>query len=123
MAPTFSPLDASSYRHPNRNGPYESLREATILAMLEQGIEYNSLSENPVSWADDQDPFGHVKAQAHMNYVGISFIRLLESFEGHLKDEFPRFMSGRGIGPMTNQCLMKIKRVVKYPDLVSLFFL
>lgn len=91
--------------------------------MLEQGIEYNSLSENPVSWADDQDPFGHVKAQAHMNYVGISFIRLLESFEGHLKDEFPRFMSGRGIGPMTNQCLMKIKRVVKYPDLVSLFFL
>jgi hypothetical protein len=123
MAPTFSPLDASSYRHPDRNGPYESLREATILAMLEQGIDYNSLSENPVSWADDQDPFGHVKAQAYIHYTGISFIRLLESFAGHLKDEFPTFMSGRGIGPMTNRCSMKIKRVVKYPDLVSLSFL
>ncbi|CAG7944297.1 unnamed protein product [Penicillium nalgiovense] len=107
MAPTFSPLDASSYRHPDRNGPYESLREATILAMLEQGIDYNSLSENPISWADDQDPFGHVKAQAYMNYVGNSFIRLLESFEGHPRDEFPRFMSGCGIGPMTNQCSME----------------
>ncbi|KAJ6181228.1 hypothetical protein N7519_011689 [Penicillium mononematosum] len=118
MAPTFSPLDASSYRHPHRNGPYESLREATILAMLEQGIEYNTLSENPVSWADDQDPFGHVMAQSYMHYAGNSFIRLLESFEGHLKDEFPRFMSGRGIGAMSKQCSMKAKRVVKYPDLL-----
>ncbi|OQE15962.1 hypothetical protein PENFLA_c029G01920 [Penicillium flavigenum] len=118
MAPTFSPLDASSYRHPDRNGPYESLREATILAMLEQGIEYNTLSESPVSWADDQDPFGHVMFQSYMHYVGNSFIRLLESFQDHLKDEFPKFMSGRGIGPMTNQCLMKVKQVVKYPDLL-----
>lgn len=120
MAPNSSALDASSYRHPDRNGPYEPLREATILAMLERGIEYNTLSENLLSWADDQDPFGHVMAQAHAHYAGNCFVRLLESFQAHLKDNFSDFMSGHGIGPMTNQFTLKIKRVVKYPDLVSL---
>ncbi|CAG8908464.1 unnamed protein product [Penicillium egyptiacum] len=118
MAPTFSPLDASSYQHPDRNGPYGPLREATVLAMLEQGIEYNALSENPISWADDQDPFGHVMAQAYVHYAGNCFVRLLESFQDLLKDEFSKFMSGRAIGPMTNQYTVKIKRVVKYPDLL-----
>ncbi|KAJ5108355.1 hypothetical protein N7456_005030 [Penicillium angulare] len=118
MAPSFSPLDASSYRHPDRKGPYEPLREATIHAMTEQGIEYNLLSEIPLSWADDQDPFGHVTAQAYGHYVVNCFVRLLESFQHQLKGNFSDFMSGRGIGPMTNQYTTKIKRVVKYPDLL-----
>ncbi|KAJ6140205.1 hypothetical protein N7471_006691 [Penicillium samsonianum] len=118
MAPNSSALDASSYRHPDRNGPYEPLRKATILAMLEQGIEYNTLSENLLSWADDQDPFGHVMAQAYVHYAGNCFVRLLESFQDRLKDNFSDLMSGDGIGPMTNQYTLKIKRVVKYPDLI-----
>lgn len=88
--------------------------------MLEQGIEYNLLTENPLSWADDQDPFGHVMTQAYAHYAGNCFMRLLESFQGQLRDKFSDFMSGSGIGPMTNNLTLKIKRVVKYPDLVSL---
>lgn len=89
------------------------------MAMMEQGIEYNTLSEKPLSWADDQDPFGHVMAQAYTHYSGNCFIRVLESFQVNLKDEFPRFMSGKAIGPMTNKLSLKIMRVVKYPDTVS----
>ena len=116
---SLSALDASSYQHPIRGGPFEKLREATVLAMMEQGIEYNTLSENPLSWADDQDPFGHVMTQAYAHYSGNCFIRVLESFQANLKDEFPRFMSGKAIGPMTNKTSLKINRVVKYPDTVS----
>ncbi|KAG2421223.1 hypothetical protein HFD88_000839 [Aspergillus terreus] len=118
MAKFASPLDASSYLHPERHGEFGALRQKTIQQMTERGIEYSTLAEHPVSWADDQDPFGHVMTQAYAHVNGKCFNRFLESFHENLQDEFPRFMSGRGIGPMTNKLNLTIKTPIKYPDLL-----
>lgn len=113
-----SPLIASSYQHPERDGEFGALQQKTIQQMMERGIEYSTLAEHPVSWAEDQDPFGHVMAQAYAHISAKCFTRFLESFHEKLQDEFPKFMSGRGIGPMTNRYTMTIKTPIKYPDLV-----
>ena len=118
MTKFASPLDASSYLHPGRDGEFGALRQKIIQQMMERGIEYSTLSEHPVTWAEDQDPFGHVMAQAYPHVYGKCFNRFLESFHEQLQDEFPRFMSGRGIGPMTNKYTFTIKTAIKYPDLV-----
>lgn len=118
MAPTFSSLDASSYQHPIRGGLFDILQEKTVAVMTERGIEYKTMSEHPISWADDQDPFRHVMGPNYANLAGNCFIRVLESFEEQLKDQYPDFMSGSRIGPMTNNYTMKISRVAKYPDTV-----
>ncbi|GES62056.1 hypothetical protein ATEIFO6365_0005003200 [Aspergillus terreus] len=118
MAKFASPLEASSYLHPERHVEFGALRQKTIQQMTERGIEYSTLAEHPVSWADDQDPFGHVMTQAYAHVNGKCFNRFLESFHEKLQDEFPRFMSGRGIGPMTNKLNLTIKTPIKYPDLL-----
>lgn len=113
-----TPLEASSYQHPDRDGPYARLRKTTIQAMTERGIEYDTLAEHTISWAEDQDPFGHVMAQAYPHVSAKCFVRLLESFQEQLKDKFNDFMAATGIGAMTNRYTLAIKRVVKYPDTV-----
>ncbi|QLI69386.1 uncharacterized protein G6M90_00g066500 [Metarhizium brunneum] len=76
------------------------------------------MAEHALSWAEDQDPFGHVMSQAYPHINAKCFTRLLESFEESLKDKFPDFMGARGISAMTNRYTMAVKRVVKYPDTV-----
>ncbi|KAJ6026040.1 hypothetical protein N7444_013719 [Penicillium canescens] len=118
MAPFMSALDASSYQSPDQNGSYSLLREKTVQAMIERGIDRPTLAEYGISWGEDQDPFGHVMAQTYPHIGAKSFTRLLESFQEQLKDRYPDFMAGRGISVMTNRLNQAGKRMVKYPDLV-----
>ncbi|KAI9932545.1 hypothetical protein ASPWEDRAFT_730388 [Aspergillus wentii DTO 134E9] len=118
MRPFKSALEASSYQHPASNGPWAQRRDETISKMLEQGLEYPTLAEHPIAWAEDQDPFGHVMTQTYPHINAKCFLRLLESFEEQLKDRFPDFMKARGIGIMSNRLVLSMKRVVKYPDLL-----
>lgn len=121
MPPPASALLASSYQHPNPDGPFRSLRQTITQEMVERGFEYATMTEHAISWAEDQDPFGHVMVQTYMHIFARCFNRLLESFQEHLKDEFHTFMSPQGIGPVTNNLTLRMKRVIKYPDLVRYF--
>ncbi|KAI1370800.1 hypothetical protein F4677DRAFT_437262 [Hypoxylon crocopeplum] len=116
MAQFNSALEASSYLHPDRNGPYAQHREHTVKKMLNSGCEYITLAEHPLSWADDQDPFRHVMAQAYPRITSRCFNRLLESFEEALKEEFTSFTEARGISVVTKTYATTIRRVAKYPD-------
>ncbi|KAJ5985698.1 hypothetical protein N7522_012894 [Penicillium canescens] len=118
MAPFMSALDASSYQSPDQNGSYSLLREKTVQAMIERGLDRPTLAEYGISWGEDQDPFGHVMAQTYPHIGAKSFTRLLESFQEQLKDRYPDFMAGRGISVMTNRLNQAGKRMVKYPDLL-----
>ena len=111
-------LDASSYQHPDRKGPYSQPRQEMIQQILERGYEYSSLSEHPVAWAEDQDPSGHVMFQAYFHITSRCFIRVWETFEEQLKERFAGFMNGGGIGAVSKSYNVSVKRVAKYPDLV-----
>ncbi|KAH8692075.1 hypothetical protein BGW36DRAFT_437919 [Talaromyces proteolyticus] len=90
MAKLMSALEASSYQHPNLNGPFGVLRKETVQTMVERGLEYSSLAEHPLCMGGRSGPI----------WACVS-----------------RFMASRVIGPLTNRMTMKIKRVAKYPDL------
>jgi hypothetical protein len=121
MAPFSSALDASSYQNPDQTGRFSQFREKIVQAMVERGIERSTLAEHGISWAEDQDPFGHVMAQTYPHICSKSCMRLVESFQEQLKDRFPDFMAGRGISIMTNRYTQIGKRMVKYPDLVCFY--
>jgi len=111
-------LEASSYQHPIQHGQYDQFCEETIKKMVESGCEYATMAAHAISWAEDQDPFGHVMSQAYPHINAKCFTRLLESFEETLKDKFPDFMAGHGISAMTNRYSMVVKKVAKYPDMI-----
>jgi hypothetical protein len=125
MTPFKSALEASSYQSPDLDGPFHHLRQKVVQAMVDQGIERSTLVEHGVSWAEDQDPFGHVMGQTYPHVISKTFTRLLESFQEVLKDKFSELVAGRGISVMTNRCNLTAIQMVKYPDLVCkhLFFL
>ncbi|KAH8425944.1 uncharacterized protein LDX57_003683 [Aspergillus melleus] len=87
--------------------------------MLEQGNEYSTLTQHSVAWAEDQDPFGHVMFQTYGHISAQCGNRVIESFQEHLGDKFPEFMTAKGISAMSRRITITVRRVVKYPDLVS----
>lgn len=111
-------LEASSYFHPDRGEVFHQQTQETIHEILEQGYEYPTLTQHNVSWAEDQDPFGHVMWQAYGHISAQCFNRVIESFQEPLGDKFQEFMTARGISAMSRRITMDVKRVVKYPDLV-----
>lgn len=123
MATFNNKLDASSYQHPGRDGPFQPLREKAMQSMVAAGIDYEYLAESPVAWAEDQDPFGHVTSQVYTHYAARAFNRMLDSWSIILGDKFAALEGASGVGVITNQYSVKIKRVVKYPDTVSYFAL
>lgn len=119
MSQLKSALETSAYFHPLTSGAINGQIEELALKLLEQGYESATLTQYGVSWAEDQDPFGHVMWQAYGHFIARSFIRFMESFQETLGEKFHDFMTGRGISVMTNRSNHILRRVVKYPDLVS----
>jgi hypothetical protein len=121
MAPSNfkSQLEASSYYAPGGGELYRPLREKIVKQALDQGYDEASMLEHAVSWADDQDPWGHIANASFPRFSSACNYRLFESFEAQLKDKFQDFIKARGIGVIVKSTVLDIKRPVVYPDAVS----
>ncbi|KAH8898681.1 hypothetical protein GQ53DRAFT_358313 [Thozetella sp. PMI_491] len=122
MAPkpssSLSPLEASSYHHPNGGKLYSPLRAIVVRNAIEMGYDEATMVEHGISWADDQDPFGHVLSAAYPHWAVLSGFRMFESFAEQLQDKVEDLLNGRGIGVMTKSYETELKRPVTYPDSV-----
>jgi hypothetical protein len=121
MAPSKfkSQLEASSYHAPGGGELYRPLREKIVKQALEQGYDEPSMLEHAVTWADDQDPWGHIANAMYPHFTSACNFRLFESFEEQLKEKFQDFIKARGIGVIVKTTTLDIKRPVTYPDAVS----
>jgi hypothetical protein len=118
-----SPLDASSYHHPNGGGAYAPLREIIIKTATAMGYDEATMSEHGIVWADDQDPFGHVLGAAYPHFGAVCNFRLFESFAEQLKDKYEDLVKARGVGVVTKSFETELMRPVSYPDSVSRTYL
>jgi hypothetical protein len=128
--PRTSRLAASAYNspyartgapspHPNSD-PYAPLR-AKALATLEcMGYDSSTMVERGVVWAEDQDPFGHVTQSQYMQFLGMCFHRVMESYDEFLREEeYEGMISAKTVVPMVRKYELAILRQVKYPDAVG----
>jgi len=115
---SISPLDASSYHHPDGGKVYAPLRAAVIKTATDMGYDVATMSEHGVVWADDQDPFGHVLGAAYPHWGAVTNFRLFESFAEQLGNKYDDLFKARGIGVMTKSYETNLKRPVSYPDSV-----
>ncbi|KAJ5568461.1 hypothetical protein N7450_010947 [Penicillium hetheringtonii] len=118
MSAPSSALDQSAFFVPFIDSHRLSQCKKTYEMMVERGMESWTMAGRAVSWAEDQDPLGHVKASAYLPYITNCAIRLMESFQGQLGDKYPDFISGKGKGFLSNKSELKINRVAKYPDML-----
>ncbi|KAB5518908.1 hypothetical protein GE09DRAFT_1259071 [Coniochaeta sp. 2T2.1] len=112
-------LEASSYHAPGGGELHKPLREKIVSQALAQGYDQPSMMEHGVSWADDQDPWGHIKNAQFPHFISACNFRLFESFEEHLKDKFQDLMKARGVDVIVKNTTLTINRPVSYPDAVS----
>ncbi|KAI1812264.1 hypothetical protein GGS20DRAFT_558821 [Poronia punctata] len=119
MAPTKfkSQLEASSYHSPGGGELYKPLREEIVRLAVAQGYDVPTMMEHGVSWADDQDPWGHIMNAGFPHYATACNFRLFESFEEYLgKEKFEDLMKVKGVGVIVKSTTLDIKRPVSYPD-------
>ncbi|KAJ6029953.1 uncharacterized protein N7446_000984 [Penicillium canescens] len=109
-------LEGSSCQHPNGGDFYRQQREKVIQQATSMGFEYHTMSEYPLSWADDQDPFQHVGVGAYMHMVARCGHRLFESFEGPLKEKYESLIRAQGVGIVTKSFNVNLKSALTYPD-------
>lgn len=112
-------LEGSSCQHPNGGDFYRQQREKVVQQATSMGFEYPTMSEYPLSWADDQDSFRHVTSSAYMHMVARCGHRLFESFEGALKEKYEDLIRAQGIGIVTKYSNVKLKSPMTYPDSVG----
>ncbi|KAH0539058.1 hypothetical protein FGG08_004404 [Glutinoglossum americanum] len=111
------PLEASSYFAPGGGEIYAPLRNAVTSVATEMGYDTSTFTEHGVVWADDQDPFGHLKYAAFPHLFAVCNFRLFESFSRSLGPElYEEFSRARGVGIVTKSFSIDLKRQVKYPD-------
>ena len=126
--PAASSLTASSYFSPySRSGApehrdaYGDLRSKALTTLEAMGFEPQTMVERGVTWAEDQDPFGHVMQSQYMHFFGLCWQRVMESYEEYLGTEAYRdLLRGKTVIPVINKYEIHLKRQVKYPDSVSL---
>jgi hypothetical protein len=116
--PFPSALDASSNQSPGGGELYAPLRKNIVETALAKGYDKATMIEIAVSWADDQDPFGHVKNAAYGGFVSACNVRVFHSFEAQLKDHFDDFMNAKHIGCLVSSITTRLMRPVKFPDSV-----
>ena len=126
---TFSRLALSAYDSPySRSGasgphptgdPYAPLRAKAISTLEAMGYDPHTMVERGVLWAEDQDPFGHVKQSRFMHFLGIGFHRTMESYGEYLsEDEYEDMIHAKSVIPVVRKYELVIRRQVKYPDSV-----
>ncbi|KAL1631105.1 hypothetical protein SLS56_004493 [Neofusicoccum ribis] len=98
--------------------PYDSLRAAIVSQATAMGCDTATMTEHGVTWADDQDPFGHIKFHAFPHFSAVTNVRLFESFEQQLGDKCDDLLKARGIGVIGKNLNVEFKRPVSYPDAI-----
>jgi acyl-CoA thioesterase FadM len=84
------------------------------------GYDPATMVERGVVWAEDQDPFGHVTQSQYMQFLGMGFHRVMESYDEFLtEEEYGDMIGARSIAPVIRKYELDIVRQVKYPDSVS----
>lgn len=105
--------------HPNTD-PYASLRARALSTLEAMGYDPQTMVERGVSWAEDQDPFGHVMQSQYMHFLGPCLTRIMESYNEYLSEqEFNDMITGKSVTPLIRKYELEIRRQVKYPDSVS----
>jgi hypothetical protein len=110
----MDPLTASSYFHASGGDEYAPLRKATVAQATAMGYDVPTMTEHGVSWADDQDPFGHVGGATYSRLVYKANFRVFESFSRALGDKYDDLYRAKGGGVLTKSYTMDLKRQVKY---------
>lgn len=113
------PVVASSYLNPDGGEAYAGPRQKVVAQATAMGYDVPTMTEHGVSWADDQDPFGHVGGATYAHLVFTCNFRVFESFARCLKDKYEDLLHARVVGVLTKTYSMDIKRQVSYPDCVG----
>lgn len=104
-----------------QNDTYAELRSQALKTLEAMGYEPQTMVERGVTWAEDQDPFGHVMHSQYSQYFGNCWQRVMESYGEYLsEDDYQGMISAKTVIPVVNKYELRIKRQVKYPDSVSL---
>ncbi|KAI1081987.1 hypothetical protein F5B20DRAFT_588098 [Whalleya microplaca] len=113
-----SPYSRSGAPSPHPTGdPYAPLRARALSTLAEMGYDPNTMIERGVLWAEDQDPFGHVKQSRFMHFLGIGFHRTMESYDEYLSEqEYNDMIHAKSVIPVVRKYDLEIRRQVKYPD-------
>ncbi|OTB02437.1 hypothetical protein M426DRAFT_74667 [Hypoxylon sp. CI-4A] len=102
--------------HPTGD-PYAPLRTRALSTLAEMGYDSTTMTERGVLWAEDQDPFGHVKQSRFMHFLGIGFHRTMESYDGYLSErEYDDMVHSKSVIPVVRKYDLEIRRQAKYPD-------
>ncbi|KAI1112313.1 hypothetical protein F5Y14DRAFT_453138 [Nemania sp. NC0429] len=81
------------------------------------GYDPKTMVERGVTWAEDQDPFGHVFQAQYMHFFGLAFHRVMESYDEYLREsEYKDMIEGRTVIPAVRRYEVGIRRQVTYPD-------
>ncbi|KAF4465881.1 hypothetical protein FALBO_7274 [Fusarium albosuccineum] len=121
-------LAKSAYNSPlsrigANNDSYAALRASALETLTGMGFDPETMIEHGVAWADDQDPFGHVKQSKYMEFVGTCLHRVTESYAKYLsKEEYTAMITGKGVIPVLKKYETDIRRQVKYPDTIIVGF-
>ncbi|OAA76464.1 hypothetical protein LEL_06148 [Akanthomyces lecanii RCEF 1005] len=124
------PLKATQYFSPyTRSGapgvpistevadPYAPLRKKALETLEAMGFDPVTMVERGVTWAEDQDPFGHVMHSQYQHYFGICWQRIMEFYGAYLTEqEYRDMLSGKGVIPVLGGYEIRFKRQVKHPD-------
>ncbi|KAI0188238.1 hypothetical protein F4808DRAFT_446371 [Astrocystis sublimbata] len=103
--------------HPIGDDPYAPLRARALSKLEAMGYDPSTMTERGVLWAEDQDPFGHVKQSKFMELLGIGFHRTMESYSEFMsEDEYSDMLQSKTILPVVHKIELQIRRQVKYPD-------
>ncbi|CZR47884.1 uncharacterized protein FPRO_13551 [Fusarium proliferatum ET1] len=127
---TFAPLKATEYfspyhrsgapkssQIPDQDDPYAKLRAKALTVLEAQGFEAKTMVERGVTWAEDQDPFGHVAHSQYLHFFGICWQRVMESYDEFLsKQEYEDMIKGKTVIPVVHKYEILLKRQVRYPD-------
>ncbi|CAJ2503462.1 Uu.00g108560.m01.CDS01 [Anthostomella pinea] len=109
-------LEASSYQSPGGGAKYAPMRKKIVDTAVEMGYDAETMVEVGVVWADDHDPFQHIKNHQYPHWANTCNLRVFQSFEAHLKDKFKDLMAARHIGVMVKGFSLDLKAPVNFPD-------
>ncbi|KAI0160028.1 hypothetical protein GGR52DRAFT_564028 [Hypoxylon sp. FL1284] len=106
--------------HAGEPDPYKPLRAQALAKLEAMGYDPATMVERGVVWAEDQDPFGHVKQSQYTQFFGTCFHRVMESYDQYLiEQEYDDMIHARTVIPVVRKYELSLRRQVKYPDSVS----
>ncbi|KAI1122475.1 hypothetical protein F5Y10DRAFT_253991 [Nemania abortiva] len=113
-----SPYSRSGAPTPHPTGdPYTLCRSQALSTLEAMGYDPQTMIERGVLWAEDQDPFGHVKQSKFMQFLGIGLHRTMESFGEFLNEkEYDDMLHAKTVIPVVRKYELEIRRQVQYPD-------